>query len=327
MARSSYPTMQQVEHASLYQLTHWNRYLPGPGIWAIGEDSFEKVLDEEAEILNRIIERIKKLGGITPEVSKAVGWDRRSSMDRKMIASELLVVARQLLSIDFQTQDAMDKYLKDHPDADKSNHKVVKKSLSESHPFKPKDPKNPTDDEIDKHNKELSDAIQLNQKSTKKQDDKSVWDEMTPKQRSEAESRDRQDAKEKAKKNAASEMLRVARELLSIDFPTQDAMDKYLKDHPDANRSNHKVVQTTVDTKKDDLDDDLKGFSHAHGMSKSDGGKWIHPEKGDILKKVKDTIAEYEKAINGRGVYRDVKRVLKERLPELKKLLKKHGAE
>jgi hypothetical protein len=46
-------------------------------------------------------------------------------MDRRMIAKELLVLARELLSVDFPTQDAMDKYLKDHPDADKSNHRVV----------------------------------------------------------------------------------------------------------------------------------------------------------------------------------------------------------
>ena len=41
----------------------------------------------------------------------------------------------------------------------------------------------------------------------------------------------------------AGELLRMAKDILSMDFPTQDALDKYLKDHPDANRSNHKVVQ------------------------------------------------------------------------------------
>lgn len=42
----------------------------------------------------------------------------------------------------------------------------------------------------------------------------------------------------------ASELLRIAKDLLAIEFPTQDAMDKYLKEHPDADRSNHKVVPT-----------------------------------------------------------------------------------
>ena len=42
----------------------------------------------------------------------------------------------------------------------------------------------------------------------------------------------------------ASRLLFMAKEVLGMDFPTQDAMDKYMKDHPDANRSNHKVVKT-----------------------------------------------------------------------------------
>jgi hypothetical protein len=42
----------------------------------------------------------------------------------------------------------------------------------------------------------------------------------------------------------ARELLRVAKELMSMDFPTQDAMDKYMKEHPDADKSNHKVVET-----------------------------------------------------------------------------------
>jgi rubrerythrin/predicted RNA-binding Zn-ribbon protein involved in translation (DUF1610 family) len=35
-----------------------------------------------------------------------------------------------------------------------------------------------------------------------------------------------------------------ASSIQAIDFSTQDAFDKYMKDHPDANRSNHKVVET-----------------------------------------------------------------------------------
>lgn len=40
------------------------------------------------------------------------------------------------------------------------------------------------------------------------------------------------------------ELLRMAKELVAIEFPTQDAMDKYLKEHPDADKSNHRVVET-----------------------------------------------------------------------------------
>jgi hypothetical protein len=46
----------------------------------------------------------------------------------------------------------------------------------------------------------------------------------------------------------ASRLLFLAKEVLGMDFPTQDALDKYLKDHPDADRSNHKVVKTKKDT-------------------------------------------------------------------------------
>jgi hypothetical protein len=43
-------------------------------------------------------------------------------------------------------------------------------------------------------------------------------------------------------KIVARELLRMAKELIAIEFPTQEAMDKYLKEHPGADRSNHKVV-------------------------------------------------------------------------------------
>ena len=47
-------------------------------------------------------------------------------MNKKLVAKELLMVARDLLAIDFPTDDAMSKYLKEHPGADKSRHRVVK---------------------------------------------------------------------------------------------------------------------------------------------------------------------------------------------------------
>lgn len=41
----------------------------------------------------------------------------------------------------------------------------------------------------------------------------------------------------------AQELVRMAKEVMAIEFPTQDAMDAYLKEHPDADRSNHRVVK------------------------------------------------------------------------------------
>ncbi|MEN6623056.1 MAG: hypothetical protein ABFD50_16100 [Smithella sp.] len=43
--------------------------------------------------------------------------------------------------------------------------------------------------------------------------------------------------------NIASDILALAKDLLGMDFPDQNSLDKYLKKHPDANRSNHKVVE------------------------------------------------------------------------------------
>ena len=47
-------------------------------------------------------------------------------MNRLVVAHELVRIAEMVTAIDFPTDDAMKKYLDEHPDADKSNHKVVK---------------------------------------------------------------------------------------------------------------------------------------------------------------------------------------------------------
>ena len=47
-------------------------------------------------------------------------------MNKKLVASELLKVAQNLLAIEFPSKDALDKYLKEHPGADKRNHRFKK---------------------------------------------------------------------------------------------------------------------------------------------------------------------------------------------------------
>jgi DNA-binding ferritin-like protein len=42
---------------------------------AIGKPNSEEVLNREAPIMDRIAERLKELGGFTPEISKSLGWD------------------------------------------------------------------------------------------------------------------------------------------------------------------------------------------------------------------------------------------------------------
>ena len=53
-------------------------------------------------------------------------------MDNKKIARELVRLARDIMGTEFDSQEAMDKYLKEHPGADKSNHSVKKKEKTES---------------------------------------------------------------------------------------------------------------------------------------------------------------------------------------------------
>lgn len=50
-------------------------------------------------------------------------WD--TDMDREMVAKELSIIAKELLAIDFPSKEAMDSYFKEHPNADRSNHRVV----------------------------------------------------------------------------------------------------------------------------------------------------------------------------------------------------------
>lgn len=49
-----------------------------------------------------------------------------SKMNKVKLASDLVKLAKDLMSIEFDSEDALKKYLKEHPKADKSKHKVKK---------------------------------------------------------------------------------------------------------------------------------------------------------------------------------------------------------
>jgi hypothetical protein len=72
----AYPTMEQVDAASHHQLCSWQRFLPSPGADAMGGtyEKFQEVMNREALVMTRIVERVKELGGFTPEISKSLGW-------------------------------------------------------------------------------------------------------------------------------------------------------------------------------------------------------------------------------------------------------------
>lgn len=83
----AYPSLEQVEAADHEQLTRWSRFLPSPGASAIPDDPgeggtlpdgwqerVEQVRLAEAPVLDRILRRLQDLGGMTPELSKRIGW-------------------------------------------------------------------------------------------------------------------------------------------------------------------------------------------------------------------------------------------------------------
>jgi len=53
-------------------------------------------------------------------------------------------------------------------------------------------------------------------------------------------------------KKIAKELNKIAKELLSVDFPNQKAMSDYLKQHPLAERRNHKVVEFKPEKKQEE---------------------------------------------------------------------------
>jgi hypothetical protein len=70
----NYPSDEQVEAADHEQLCRWVRFLPSPGMYAVGRKDFNEVLERQAKRLERIQKRLSEMGGFTPEISKKIGW-------------------------------------------------------------------------------------------------------------------------------------------------------------------------------------------------------------------------------------------------------------
>ena len=70
----NYPTMEQIENADRITICRWYRYLPSPGLEAIGEDQekFLKICNRESALMDKINERFEEMGGMTPEISKLI---------------------------------------------------------------------------------------------------------------------------------------------------------------------------------------------------------------------------------------------------------------
>jgi len=68
----------------------------------------------------------------------------------------------------------------------------------------------------------------------------------------------------------AKELVKIAKSLIAIEFPTQKAMDKYLKEHPDADKRLHWV--------SDEL----------HTMDRVNGGTFPKKDNEELERKIKE---------------------------------------
>lgn len=57
-----FPTIDQVNQADHIQLCKWQRFLPSAGT------------EQERVVQTRIWDRYRENGGMTPEISKRIGW-------------------------------------------------------------------------------------------------------------------------------------------------------------------------------------------------------------------------------------------------------------
>jgi len=60
----------------------------------------------------------------------------------------------------------------------------------------------------------------------------------------------------------AQELVLLAKSLISMDFPTEEAMKKYLEEHPGADRTLHRVKETRKDDEKKSVPK-IKKFSES----------------------------------------------------------------
>ena len=71
---SKYPTLEQIENADRIQIARWYRFLPSPGLAALGQKNFVAECNFEAGLMHLINHRFEAMGGMNSELSKAIAW-------------------------------------------------------------------------------------------------------------------------------------------------------------------------------------------------------------------------------------------------------------
>lgn len=117
----------------------------------------------------------------------------------------------------------------------------------------------------------------------------------------------------------AQELVKLASELIGMEFPTQDAYDKYMKEHPDADKSKHSVVETKKEPAKRDVSiKSLPSKVKEHGVFQSDSFR-----EGDA-----GFFSHYDEE-NGKKDFginkKDSEAYLKQVKPLAEAIMKKHG--
>lgn len=77
MSAVPYPALESVASASREQLGYWRRFLPSPGMSAVGKPrpEFDAVLAAESVVMGAICKRFEELGGMNVQISKLIGWE------------------------------------------------------------------------------------------------------------------------------------------------------------------------------------------------------------------------------------------------------------
>ena len=71
-----YPSRDAVEKADRVQIARWWRFLPSPGVNYLGQEDFLEMAHYEAETMDMINAKFENFGGMSHELSKAIGWKK-----------------------------------------------------------------------------------------------------------------------------------------------------------------------------------------------------------------------------------------------------------
>jgi len=123
----------------------------------------------------------------------------------------------------------------------------------------------------------------------------------------------------------AKELVKIARELVAMEFPTQDAYDKYMKEHPDADKSLHSVKETKKEPAKQEKPAQRKPI-HITRENLKEHLTFMDVDETPAYFSHYDTDEDLEKGDTNFGISKkEAEQHLKFAEPLVKAVLKKHN--